>query len=363
MTLVGTVGECAIATNDMAGWNTARAVAVIPVLDEPGALWVKYMLASPQVREWFTARLNTTVQATLNLGDVSEIPIPVPEEHARLRIENITRAFDDKIELNRQTSETLESMAQALFRSWFVDFDPVHAKAEGRTPIGMDADIAALFPSEFEPSSMGLIPKGWRCSSIGSEAFRCGGLVQTGPFGSQLHAADYVANGVPVIMPKDIRQRRVTANGIALINETDADRLSKHRVALGDIVYSRRGDVERHALIGRREVGWICGTGCLLVRLGPKWHSPLYASLFLSQPESKMWISQHAVGATMPNLNTAILSNVPILIPDNGILDAFNHLALSFDSRIISGAIESQTLAAVRETLTPRLLSGEFLTP
>lgn len=121
LTLVGTVGETSVVPPELAGWNTARAVAVIPVLDDPGPWWVQYALQTGSAREYIQTRLNTTVQATLNLGDVSTLPIPMPLRKTRDRILEILGALDDKIELNRKTNETLEAMARALFKSWFED--------------------------------------------------------------------------------------------------------------------------------------------------------------------------------------------------------------------------------------------------
>ena len=89
--------------------------------------------------------------------------------------------------------------------------------------------------------------------------------VQTGPFGSQLHKSDYVEEGIPSIMPVNIADNRITTEGIARITEEDAERLSKYRVKTGDVVYSRRGDVERRALVREAEDGWLCGTGCLAI--------------------------------------------------------------------------------------------------
>jgi type I restriction enzyme S subunit len=131
LTLVGTVGEAAVVSKELAGWNTARAVAVIPVRKEVGAYWVQLALSSPEVRARIGSRLNTTVQATLNLGDVAELPIVLPSPKEREAISAILGTLDDKIELNRRMSETLEAMARALFKSWFVDFDPVRAKTKG----------------------------------------------------------------------------------------------------------------------------------------------------------------------------------------------------------------------------------------
>ena len=113
---------------------------------------------------------------------------------------------------------------------------------------------------------LGPIPAGWDNLTLGEVCRRGGGDVQTGPFGSQLHAADYVSAGIPSIMPQNIGDNRVIENGIARITLADAERLSRYRVRAGDIVYSRRGDVERRALIREHEDGWLCGTGCLRVR-------------------------------------------------------------------------------------------------
>lgn len=290
---------------------------------------------------------------------IQGLEIPLPPVDEQRAIAHILR-LDDKIELNRRMNETLEVMARALFKSWFVDFDPVRAKAQGQTPPGMDPTTAALFPSEFQDSDLGEIPKGWRATTLGAEAQRCGGLVQTGPFGSQLHASDYVPEGIPVVMPKDIAGRRVSTDSIARIREADAERLSKHRLQPGDLVYSRRGDVERHALIENRETGWLCGTGCLLVRLGPAWPSPAFASLALDRPEARAWISQHAVGATMPNLNTSILSAVPLVVPSDELLAAFDREVDRLEQLHVTRDAESVTLAKLRDALLPRLLSGEL---
>lgn len=155
----------------------------------------------------------------------------------------------------------------------------------------------------------------WDWEPLGEVCRRGGGDIQTGPFGSQLHASDYVAVGVPSIMPQNISHDRVDAEGIARITSSDAERLSRYLVKPGDIVYSRRGDVERRALITERESGWLCGTGCLRVRFGDGIVDPLFASYYLSHPASREWVVRHAVGATMPNLNTSILGALPFLLP------------------------------------------------
>ena len=157
--------------------------------------------------------------------------------------------------------------------------------------------------------------RNWKWESLGEVCRRGGGGIQTGPFGSQLHASDYVAVGVPSIMPRNIVHDRVDVEGIARITPSEAERLSRYLVKPGDIVYSRRGDVERRALITERENGWLCGTGCLRVRLGEGIVDPAYASYYLGHPASREWVVRHAVGATMPNLNSSILGALPFLLP------------------------------------------------
>ena len=161
----------------------------------------------------------------------------------------------------------------------------------------------------------GKLPAGWDYRTLGEVCAEGGGGVQTGPFGSQLHAADYVPVGIPSIMPQNIGDNRISSDGIARITPDDAERLSKYRVKPGDIVYSRRGDVERRALVRDSEDGWLCGTGCLRVRLGKGTVDPVFAAFFLGTAEAREWIVRHAHGATMPNLNTSILSACPIIVP------------------------------------------------
>lgn len=140
--------------------------------------------------------------------------------------------------------------------------------------------------------------------------------VQTGPFGSQLHQSDYVPQGVPCIMPTNIGQHLdIISEGIAHISKQDASRLSRHLVQEGDIVYSRRGDIEKCAFIQKEQTGWFCGTGCLRVRLISEEVYPHYVAYYLSTPAAKAWIVGNAVGSTMPNLNTGILKDLEIPMP------------------------------------------------
>ncbi len=160
------------------------------------------------------------------------------------------------------------------------------------------------------------LPPSWNSSTLGAVCKAGGGSIQTGPFGSQLHASDYVAVGVPSVMPKNIGDNRIDTQDIARVRQEDAERLSRHRLRAGDVVYSRRGDVRRRALVREKETGWLCGTGCLRVRLGLRSTlDPEFLSYYLGARAVGDWIERHAVGATMLNLNTGILSAVPVVVP------------------------------------------------
>jgi type I restriction enzyme S subunit len=156
----------------------------------------------------------------------------------------------------------------------------------------------------------------WTETTLGEICANQKGSIQTGPFGSQLHTSDYREIGTPVVMPTNIGDGRIEESGIARIGQEDVNRLSQHIFRKGDIVFSRRGDVTKNALVRDRETGWFCGTGCLKVRIGDESIALAeFISQYLRLPAIKEWLVRHAVGATMPNLNTGILSAVPVMLP------------------------------------------------
>ena len=154
-----------------------------------------------------------------------------------------------------------------------------------------------------------MVPNGWKLTSLGDISSK----VQTGPFGSQLHAHEYTDEGIPVLMPKDLINGRADINSAAKITESRADDLAKHRLKKGDILFSRRGDVARFGLITEESEGALCGTGCLKASIS-KEHSALFLSYFLQKNAVRKWLEQNAVGQTMLNLNTTILSELPIMV-------------------------------------------------
>ena len=177
-----------------------------------------------------------------------------------------------------------------------------------------------------------------------------GGIIHTGPFGSQLHAEDYVAQGIPCIMPANMRDNRVDLSNISFISDEDAQRLSKYLVKEGDIVYSRRGNVTLKALIRKNEAGYFCGTGCLLLRPGNLLDSD-YLTYYLSTPKIQSWIISQAIGATMPNLNTGILSRIPFSGPEKSVQKKISSALRAIDDKLeINNRINAE-LEAMAKTL------------
>ncbi|MCT1760776.1 restriction endonuclease subunit S [Micrococcus luteus] len=189
------------------------------------------------------------------------------------------------------------------------------------------------------------------------------GAIRTGPFGSQLHQSDYVDDGpVAVVMPANMRSHRVDLAGIARISERDGDRLNRHRTQEGDILWSRRGDVARFAVIDNESTESLCGTGCFLLRphdaSTTQWLEP-----WLASPQVGWWLEENAVGATMKNLNRTILSGVPVRVPP---VEVRAHTARAWVSLVASSAAVERTrerLTDLRSNLLAALLSGEHAIP
>ncbi|MFJ9188685.1 MULTISPECIES: restriction endonuclease subunit S [Streptomyces] len=288
-----------------------------------GAMW------QHQVQHTGVARFQYT-----RFAEVQKVFLPpLAEQRA---IAEVLGALDDKIVLNERTAVTARQLCRALMQAMW---------AEG--------GISSLTDWNTE------LRQGWRRTSLGQLCAEGAGAIQTGPFGSQLHASDYVQSGIPSVMPQNIGDNVISEDGIARITGADADRLSKYLLAEGDIVYSRRGDVKRRALVREHEAGWLCGTGCLRVRVGASTR-PLFISYYLGEPEIQDWVAQHAVGATMPNLNTSILGEVPVVLPPVDVVDGVHERLAALDRSAVHVTNENSTLADLRDTLLPQLVTGKL---
>ena len=326
MTLVGNVGQCAVVPPCMVGWNTARAVAVMRLADPSDAHFVQQCLLSRPLQHLMDVWCNTTVQATLNLKEIRQLPVPWPPKPRRDAIAAFGRTLDDKVELNQRTNETLEAISRALFKSWFVDFDPVRAKADGRQPTGIDAETANLFPSELVSSSLGRIPAGWRVGQLQDILHLQRGF--------DLPSQFRVPGPYPV----------VTGSGLT----------SRHAVAQvkgPGVVTGRSGVLGKVFLM--LEDFWPLNTALWVkeFRAG----GPCFAYFALQQVD----LSSFNAGSAVPTLNRNHVHDLPWLVPPRELADAYERRALPLFEKRDSLAMESQLVANVRDELLPRLLSGD----
>lgn len=274
----------------------------------------------------------------INLGILKAMEIPLPPLEVQRDIAAALSCYDDLIENNRRRMALLEESARLLYQEWFV-----HLRFPGHEHVRItDGE-----------------PEGWGQATLESVCVSGDGI-QTGPFGSQLHQSDYADEGVPVVMPKDLVGFRITTSSIARIPETLADQLSRHRMAVGDTVYGRRGDIGRRAFIGKRQEGWFCGTGCLRLRPDPAVINPRYFFDTLGTPETLGIIANRAKGSTMPNLSAGALKSVPIRVAPLDLQD--DYAKQVGEIRYMMEVLEEQNqkLRAARDLLLPRLMSGEI---
>lgn len=176
--------------------------------------------------------------------------------------------------------------------------------------------------------------------------------VQTGPFGSQLHQEDYVETGTPILTVEHLGENRVIHDSVPCVSDDDRTRLSRYSLRAGDIVFSRVGSVDRRALVRSTEEGWLFSGRCLRVRVDPKKIDPVFLSYFFGLPAFREHIRAIAVGATMPSLNTALLSNV--LVPHPGDLSeqrAIAHILGTLDDKIELNRRMNETLEALARAL------------
>lgn len=344
ITVVGTVGQVAIVPPALAGWNVARAVAVIRPKDVSMSRWIALALRAPESQRSLGVAANTTVQTTVNLKDLRKLAIPVPERREREAVELLLGSLDDRIDLLRQTNATLESIAQALFKSWFIDFDPVRAKAEGREPEGMDAETAALFPAEFEESALGLIPRGWRVGDI----YEVADVRYGAPFASKQFNTE--GNGLPLVRIRDLKDE---TPGVW----TPEVHPKGCRINPGDIVVGMDGEFRAYLWGG--EVAWMNQRICMFRPING--HSAAFVKLACTAPLAQIEATETAT--TVIHLGRGDIDRFRIVIPPTEVARAFAALSQPLYDRVVASKQAIRSLSGIRDVLLPRLISGKLRLP
>lgn len=343
LTLVGSVGQVAVVPETLNGFNVARAVAVIhPREVDPN--WLAICLRSPLSQHLLSSRANTTVQTTINLKDLRALPVPIPPNHERERIIELIGSLDDRITLLRETNTTLESIGQALFKSWFVDFDPVRAKAAGLDPEGLDAATAALFPDSFDASELGVVPKGWGYSTIGQLFILTMGQSPPGDTYNE------TGNGLPFYQGRTdfgfrFPSQRIFCNAPTRLAEI-GDTLVSVRAPVGDVNIA----LQRCAL----------GRGVASVRHPEGRQSFAFYSVRILKQHFALYNGE---GTVFGSINKKDFQNLPVIKPCDLLLSSFESFVAPLDSAIEINEQKLRSLTQLRDTLLPRLISGQLRLP
>ncbi len=352
ITRVGTYGITArvVETAFCLGQNTAAII--------PRSINSRYLYAalnSPQLRAQIESNAVGSTQKTLSLKCINALQIPRLGEYAETKIAELIGILDDRIALLRETNATLEAIVQALFKSWFVDFEPVHARARGEQPAGLAPEVAALFPDSFEESALGMVPKGWNTGTLGDVAHFQNGYA--------FKSKDWCESGHPVVKIGDVKPGIIDFSGCSYIAPETTEGLSRFKLRRGDLLVGMTGyvgetglvpHVEPHAYLNQR-VGRIA-TKSGLIDLG-------FVYCLVRNSAFKGYAEARSHGSAQANVSGAVLLDYPVVTPTQNILDRFNGSVGVLLERILSNHEQAQTLATLRDTLLPRLISGQLRLP
>ncbi|MCG9723390.1 restriction endonuclease subunit S [Shewanella sp. Isolate7] len=275
--LVDHYSKCAKASEDWIGSFGAFCSGIRPDNTKCVPSYLYYFLCSPTFRNWSGASDGANIK-NIRASELAEFQIPLPPLETQKQIAAVLEKADQLRKDCKLLEQELNSLAQSVFIDMFGD--PVTN------------------------------PKGWDTASLDSLA-----LVQIGPFGSQLHKEDYIADGIPLINPTHIVKGQIIPDMNLTLTPEKFETLPSYHLKAGDIVMGRRGEMGRTALIDERSQGWFCGTGSLYIRITSPLVQPVFLNSVMSCSSMKTWLEEQSLGATMPNLNKKILHSIQVPIP------------------------------------------------
>lgn len=381
LTLVGSTGQSFVAPDRLAGWNVPRAIAVIRPKKEIGADWINICLQSKPVQHFLDVRANTTVQKTLNLKDVRDLPIPIPPKEVKKGIESIAMSLQGKIALNRQINQTLEQIAQTIFKSWFVDFEPVKAKIQakqngedpehaamrsisGKTNEQLDqlsekqrqqiATTATLFPGELEDSELGELPKGWG-------HFKMIELVKQIKPGTN-YQPERQEIGIPFVNGKHVQNGFLDfTKEIKYITTEEYERVHKNwKPEKNDVVITRIGTLGRVGVITEYDVPMALHYNSIDIKEDVLTHQFIYFLLKSNYFQTQYHLYKKQ--AVQEFVTIEAVENIEVILPANrDDLKVFMSKFEAIFSSIKLNHFQNKTLVGLRDSLLPKLLSGEII--
>ncbi len=319
-----------------------RMVMLRPDPQKCDARFLLYSIQSDAVQREIRVNEGTgSTVSNLRIPLLEALPIPHPPLPEQKAIAAVLGALDDKIELNRRMNATLEAMARAIFQSWFVDFDPVRAKLDGRQPIGLDPATAALFPNEFEDSELGPISNGWRVGEVGDSFDLTMGQSPPG------ETYNEEGKGLPFYQGRADFGFRFPTRRVFCAAPT-------RRAKPGDTLVSVRAPVGD---INMADEECCIGRGVAAIRHKSGASSFTYYAMENFESDFARF---EAEGTVFGSINKKDFSELPFIIPPTELVTAYERLASPFDKQIRVLEDQSRTLATIRDALLPRLLTGQL---
>lgn len=316
--------------------------------------FLRWLVRGPDWWEQVNKFINVgAVFESLKCAEIPKFAMRLPPLEEQKTIAAILNSLDDKIELNRRMNATLEAMARALFQSWFVDFDPVRAKLDGRQPTGMDRATADLFPDTFQDSIVGSIPRGWRPTTLGC----CIGFRSGFSFKSQ----DWQESGVPVVKIGSVKPGIIDLTQVSYVSPAIAKQADRFRLNTGDLLIGMTGYVgevglvppsDNPPLLNQRVGKFVMdetGTASLAF-----WYCTT------RQPEFRAFVEARSHGTAQANVSGEAIMAFPLVTSPSGVIEAFNRACQPMFDRILTNHSECRTLGILRDALLPKLLSGEL---
>lgn len=314
-------------------------------LADPRFVW--YNLRSCAWRSFIEASKTGSAQAGANARVLGQFSMSLPPLREQETIAAILGALDDKIELNRRMNRTLEAMAQAIFKSWFVDFDPVRAKAAGQHPPGLSPEIAALFPDSFQDSELGEIPRGWSVGTLGAIAHEVRDSVNP----------SQIEENCPYIALEHIPKRCIALDSWGVANGVASGKLRFRR---GDILFGKLRPYFHK--VGPAPIDGVCSTDIVVARpKRPCWYGIMAG--YLTDDAFVAFSDRGSAGTKMPRTNWRDMASYAIAVPGSQLADRHSRLVISLMEKINAGIVQSRILAVLRDALLPKLISGEFRIP
>jgi type I restriction enzyme S subunit len=340
---------------------------MVSVRADPKKVYPKYLFAALRSAVVLTQIDNMHVGTMIphfKKGDFGKLNIPVLSRDAQQVVGDFYFTLSERITLLRETNATLEAIAQAIFRSWFVDFDPVRAKQEGRVPEGMDDATAALFPDSFEESELGLVPRGWRVDPLENWL----SVLETGrrPKGG----VSGIESGIPSIGAESItRMGEFEFGKTKYVSHEFFEKMKSGALESRDVLLYKDGGkpgvfLPRVSMFGDGFPFETCGINEHVFRIRLKEPFGQTFLYFWLWSDAVMHELKHRGGkAAIPGINQADVKEQRIAVPDRSILARYEEVTSPLVSAVFKNAKQAQTLAMLRDTLLPRLISGQLRLP